>query len=695
MQFVRTLSHTIRSSVRHKLLALALLPVALVLPLALAGLIAWGASFTYDQLYVKVNTDLAVAHDIFMRIQQDHLSQLTRLSESHQFHNARARDDQNTIDALIAELKAQAGFSFLRVVPAHVYDGPLPQEDRVGIEILSAQELQRLDRDLAQTIRLPLVHTARARPTDRRVEDRGMVIRARHPVRDANGRIDVVLDGGVLLNNNFTFVDEIRDLVYGPGSLPSGSIGTVTVFLDDVRITTNVPRVAGKRALGTRVSEEVSRTVLDNGDNWINRAFVVNDWYISAYEPIMDVHGKRVGILYAGYLEAPFRAALWQTLGILLLLLIGLLALYAVLAIRGAKSIFRPVERMSRVVRATRLGEARRVGAVDSQDELAEMAREFDAMLDRLEGHAAEMQRWAEQLEDKVTERTAELQQRNDELQRTITVLRDTRRQLVMAEKLAALGELTAGVAHEINNPTQVMLGNLDVLTAELGDRLNPVRREVDLVVEQIYRIQAIIEKLLKYARPGEYAGYLVEIDVNQIVTDTISLVSHMRKQREFALDLDLQATRTVTINGQELQQVLVNLISNAVHALADSGGRIVLASEDWNEKGVCVSVSDNGSGMDPDQCSRIFNPFFSTKSQAKGTGLGLSVSYGLIRRYGGNITVSSQPGVGSQFRVWLLCQPQLTEDAETIAEQLHAAEVDEQDGTPVLDRDAIAQPQR
>ncbi len=680
MQHAKSLARTIRSSVRHKLLTLALLPVAIVLPIALAGLTAWGASFTYEQLYIKVNTDLAVAHDLFMRIQRDQLTHLARLSESYAFRDAIERSDLSSAERLVERLKNTAGFSFLRVIPAQ--DATRHMASRVGIEILDAQTLRSIDPQLADRVRLPLLQTRRARPTERTVEDRAMVIRAHHPVANINGRIDYVLDGGVLLNNNFTFVDRIRDLVYGPGSLPAGSIGTVTVFLDDVRISTNVPRVAGSRALGTRVSEEVSRAVLDGGDKWINRAFVVNDWYISAYEPIIDSSGNRVGILYAGYLEAPFRAALWQTLGMVLLLLIGLLALYALLAIRSAKSIFRPVERMSRVVRATRLGEAQRVGTVESQDELSELAREYDPMLDRLEEHAADIQEWDERLEDKVAERTAELQQRNDELQRTITVLRDTRRQLVTAEKLAALGEITAGVAHEINNPTQVMLGNLDVLMSELGDRLDPVRGEIDLVVEQIYRIQAIVEKLLKYARPGEYAGYLEPVDVNHVADDTVSLVSHMRKQRAFEIDLDLAATQTVTINAQELQQVLVNLISNAVHALPEAGGKIRLSTEDWDGHGVCIVVADSGSGMTPDQCSRIFNPFYSTKPEGKGTGLGLSVSYGLIRRYGGDITVQSEPGRGSVFRVWLLAEPRLTEDAETIAEQLHAAENSRQDET-------------
>lgn len=685
MRFIESIDRTVRSSVRYKLLALALLPVALILPIALAGLTAWGVSFTYEQLFVKVNTDLAVAHDLFTRIQQDHLRQLARLGESYRFRDALAAGDERVARRLVDALKQEAAFDFLRAVPADAVDAGPDPGPRVGIEVLAPEALEAIDPVLAASVRLPLVPTKRARPTDRRLEDRALVIRASYPVIRDDGSIATWLDGGVLLNNNFGFVDAIRDLVYGAGSLPQGSIGTVTVFLDDVRISTNVPRRIGERALGTRVSEEVSRSVLERGETWINRAFVVNDWYISAYEPITDRDGRRVGILYAGYLEAPFRAALWQAVGIALLLLFLLLGVYAALAVRGAKSIFRPVEQMSQVVRDTRLGQYRRVGQVDSSDELAELARGFDAMLDQIDRHTREIQDWARQLEDKVDARTVELRQRNDELQRTIDVLRETRRQLVTAEKLAALGELTAGVAHEINNPTQVMLGNLDLMVAELGTQLDPVRSEIDLVIEQIYRIQAIVEKLLKYARPGDYAGYLVQVDINQLVRDTLALVSHMQHQRRFRLQLDLQATTRITINEQEFQQVLVNLIGNAVHALPDVGGEVIVATGEWPGHGVCVSVTDNGSGMDDDQCSRIFNPFYSTKRAGDGTGLGLSVSYGLIRRYGGDITVASQPGVGTRFKVWLRSEPQIVEDAETIAEQLHAAE---QQASPCDDLD-------
>ena len=664
----------ISSSVRLKLLAMALVPVAIVVPLALFGLTSWSASFAYDQLYIKVTTDLAVAHDTFERIKRDELDYLLRLGDSHRFRSAMAADDHVAVRALTEALKQRAGFSFIQVIEPDAVAG-LPTEAAVGIEILDPQQLAAIDPALARFVELPIVETRRARPSERKLEQRGMVIRARQPVFDANGRLMAVLDGGVLLNNNFDFVDQIRDLVYGPGSLPAGSIGTVTVFLDDVRISTNVPRFAGKRALGTRVSDEVVRAVLDEGRTWIDRAFVVNDWYISAYEPIVDVNGERVGILYAGYLEAPFRAALWRALGLTVAILVILLSLYIVVAVRTAKSIFRPLETMFEVVHATRLGHSLRVGPVDSTDELAVLAGEFDDMLDRLEHNAAEMRDWAEQLEEKVEERTTELQLRNAELQRTITMLRETRRKLVTAEKLAALGELTAGVAHEINNPTQVMLGNLDVMSAQLGDALDPVRPEVDLVIEQVYRIQAIVEKLLKYARPSEYAGYLSEIDVNKVIQDTMALVSHIRNTHPFRLQLDLRATRRIVINEQELQQVLVNLVSNSAHALPDLGGEIRIGAHDWDQRGVTIQVIDNGSGMDADQCSQVFHPFYSTKREGEGTGLGLSVSYGLIRRYGGDITVSSEPGRGTTFEVRLLADPEVVDDVVSFEQQLHTLE--------------------
>ncbi len=684
--------HWIKGSLRYKLLTLVLFPILLIMPIALVLAIVWGAHTTYDQLYLKVNTDLTVSHDIFRRIREDYLTQLGILAESYTFRTALQKADKGAVDRLVDDLQANAQFTYLRLLNqiepgSDGHRDPLvvgktsPTLDRavqsgeagVAVEIFTNEELRRISPQLAGHYVLPLLDTPKARPTPRKIEDRVMMIRAFYPVRDLSGKRVAVLEGGVALNGNFNFVDNIRDLVYGPGSLPEGSIGTVTVFLDDVRITTNVPLAPGERALGTRVSNEVRTHVLDQGQVWIARAFVVNDWYLSAYEPILDVRGERVGMLYAGFLETPFRNQLWQALGILVLLFVALMGFSSLLAVWGAKSIFKPLERMSKVVRATRGGKQVRIGPVESRDEIGELAREFDGMLDLLEERERQIQSWADQLEEKVKERTAELQSKNLDLQRTIRALRHTRQQLVVAEKLAALGELTAGVAHEINNPAAVMLGNLDLIKEELGSAAEPVAKELRLVIEQVYRIKNIVNNLLQYSRPDEYAGYLTHVDVDQVVKNTLPLVRHLRKKKQFDIDLSLESSRNVEINEQELQQVLVNLVVNAVHAIDGEVGRLDIRTRDWDDKGVLIEVQDHGKGMEEDEIGRIFNPFYSTRGQGEGSGLGLSVSYGLIRRYGGNITVRSTPGEGSCFRVHLLSEPVMASEEETIEEQLQA----------------------
>lgn len=685
---------TLRTTVRYKLLALVLFPILLVMPIALALAIYWGKEFSYDQLFIKVNTDLSVAHDVFKRIRQDYLSSLAVLAQSHAFYLALQAKDAEAIKQQLMILKNTSGFDYLHILDtegnlliedyAAVYDrySKLVAEaaqgkPSVGIEIFDHERILAENKALAVKTQLPLVATAHAKLTKRKIEDRGMVIRAIYPAKNAQGKVVALLDGGVLLNANFGFVDTIRDLVYGPGRLPEGSIGTVTVFLDDVRISTNVALNPDERALGTRVSNEVRKQVLEQGEIWIDSAFVVNDWYISSYEPIVDINGLRVGMLYAGYLEAPFRLAFWQALGVLILLFVVLMVLSAWLSIRGAKSIFKPIEIMSAVVKATRDGQHRRIGQQESTDEIGELSRELDIMLDLLQERSQQIEDWAAQLEIKVTERTAELEQKNTDLHKTIDVLRKTRQQLVLAEKMAALGELTAGVAHEINNPTQVILGNLDIVTEAMGSQIEPVNEEVELIVQQVYRIQEIINNLLQYARPGEYAGYLEEVNVNSVVNNTFKLLQHMQKTTVFEIKLDLKAKLVVRINEQELEQVLVNLVANAVHALGPDGGEICVATRDWENKGVMILIKDNGTGMTQEQVSRIFNPFYTTKQQGEGTGLGLSLSYGLIRRYGGSITVEAAPGAGSSFYVWLLTEPVLVDDEEAISEQLHEFETE------------------
>jgi len=663
------------------------------MPIALVLAIYWGTNFSYEQLYIKVNTDLSVSSDIFERIKRDYLNALGTSAESYSFRTALANKDNALIAAHLQKLKQEESFSYIHLADQSgqiIELQPRVREPRKvrpssalaaaqnglassGVEIFSAQDLE--GDNLANKVHLALIDTPRARPTTQKFEERGMMIRALYPIINSSKEVLAIIDAGVLLNANFTFVDVIRDLVYGPGSLISGSIGTVTVFLDDIRINTNVPIRPGERALGTRVSDEVRTIVLDQGSTWIDRAFVVNDWYISSYKPIFDIDGQRVGMLYAGFLEAPFRQSLNNALIVLVLLFFVLMGLTGLVAFIGAKSIFKPIEMMSSVVHATRKGENKRIGKIDSKDEIGSLANELDAMLDLLDKRKKFIQNSAKELEEKVDERTFELKVKNRELTDTIQALRKTRQQLVIAEKMAALGELTAGVAHEINNPTAVMLGNLDVIIKELGPQMDPVQDEIDLVIKQIYRIKDITNNLLQYAKPDNFAGFMNDVDINNVINETITLVKHIHCKVDYQVELDLKASLLIHINQQELQQVLINLIVNAIQALDSKQSKISISTRNLKLSGIEIIIADNGHGMTQESLKKVFNPFYTTKTPGEGTGLGLSISYGLIRRYGGNIEVDSKPGKGTSFTVTLFCNPVMMEDEKMMLEQLQQIE--------------------
>jgi two-component system, NtrC family, sensor kinase len=674
----------IRTRLRFKLLALVLLPGLLIVPAILGVAYYWSKSFSYNQLYSKVTSDLTMARETFRRMQLDHLAQLKQVAESYAFHVGLERRDLSTLRAQMERLLAHEHFDFVHVIDGQgrsLLDGgeqgftsrfsplrtrALQGEPASGVEVFSHADLLRESEALAQRGRVSLLETSGAGVE----EDRGLVLRMLYPAKDARGRVIAVLDGGILLNHNHRFVDAIRDAVYGPGSLPEGSGGMVAIFLDDVRVTTNLLLPAGGRAVGARISREVKESVLAKGETWINRAFVADDWYISAYEPLYDVGGQTVGVLHAGFLEAPFRRAYAQALAALLVTFVCAMTLSGFLIVRGTKSIFRPLETMAAVVRATKQGEERRIGQAQPYrrgvgDEVAELAREFDAMLDLLQQRNREIAHAADQLELKVQERTRELAARNLELERLLELLLETRRQLVLSAKLAALGELTAGVAHEINNPTAVILGNIDLLTAELGELAAPVRDEIELVVQQVYRIRQITDSLLQYSRPPPSFENLPAVDVNLLLEETLVLVRHESARRCVEVHTQLHAKRPVRIARQELQQVLVNLLVNALQALPERG-RLELRTDDWEEGGVVIRVRDNGGGISAQHLERVFDPFFTTKGH-EGTGLGLYVSYGIVRRYGGHLEVDSELGRGSEFSVWLLETPRQIENEEAL----------------------------
>lgn len=665
----KRLRHSINSSIRYRLLILILIPILVILPLILGITLFWFYKFTYAQLYAKVSTDLSVAHDVFVRLQADYLNELEKLVESHAFQLAYRESNYDRIAEQLELMLKTTDFDYLRITrrgassfslaPSPLLENAMRLgKQGVGVELLFRDVFHQLNPELNDQTLMPLINTPYSAPTSRTSENRALVIRTVYPIRNQFGDPIAVMDGGVLLNRNFSFVDEIRDLVYGEGSLPEGGWGTVTVFLDDVRISTNVPLQQGERALGTRVSREVRDQVLGEGKEWVNRSFVVNAWYISAYKPILDVFGDRVGMLYTGYLESPYTQAYTRAVTVLIVLIVLTGFLIGLIVVWGAKSIFHPIEAMISVARATKRGEDKRIGKVSSRDEIGELASQFDSMLDQLKERSQQLEKAADKLEQEVEARTLELKSKNTWLEETVTLLRETQHQLTVAGKLAALGQLTAGVAHEINNPTAVILGNVDILTKELGSNADSVQTEINLIIEQIYRIRSIVDKLLQYARPVEVSGHVEEVEVNSLVETSLQLVEHELSRKSISVKKELLATNRVRINPQELQQVLVNIFMNSIQALSEQGRIDCLTSN--SAKGVTITVRDYGTGIAAEDLDRVFDPFYTRKST--GTGLGLSVSLSLIQRYGGDIKVDSVQREWTTFTVSLRKDPLLKE---------------------------------
>ncbi|MDX3975555.1 cache domain-containing protein [Shinella sp.] len=660
--------HAIRParSVRYRLLAIALLPMLVILPLLLGVTVyRWNEKFDAT-LISKVNGDLTIAHQYLAHILDNTGEHVTALGASARFRDV--ANDGAALKILLNDARARLELDFLYVIAPDgalvasvtgetagalrtdwpVIRDALAGKPSTGVDIFENADLEKLSPDLAARAKLPLVSTPNAVPTERMEETRGMVVQSASPVTLGEGR-QAVLVGGILLNQNLVFIDTINDLVYREASLPEGSQGTATLFLDDVRISTNVRLFEGRRALGTRVSAAVRSAVLGEGRTWLDSAFVVNDWYISAYEPITDSHGKRVGMLYVGFLEAPFTAAKYQTVLTIVAAFFAITAASVPIFLRWARGIFEPLERVDATIARVESGDlGARTGPVDSQDEIGRVAVHLDDLLNQLERSDQELRRWNEELNARVDERTRELQLANRQLEATT-------KQLILSEKLAAIGEITAGVAHEINNPIAVMQGNLEVVRAVVGDRAELAKVEFQLLDEQIQRISQIVTKLLQFAKPEEFAGFVDRHAPGLAVADCMPLVQHLLAKAAIEVRLENTAERLVLMNRTELQQVVVNLIVNAIHAMPD-GGRLTIATRDRDREGrpgVELAVSDTGVGMDPDLVAKVFDPFFTTKRQ-EGTGLGLSISQTLVTRQGGTIAVASRPGEGATFTIWL-----------------------------------------
>ncbi|MBE9574221.1 MAG: cache domain-containing protein [Proteobacteria bacterium] len=490
-----------------------------------------------------------------------------------------------------------------------------------GTVVLSKEFLSAENPELAERARIPLIPTPRTAPRAEKEETSGMALAAAIPVFDKGDLLGVIY-GGILLNRSTKIVDSVRDTVFQQEIYKGRSIGTATIFFKDLRISTNVMTPEGKRAIGTRVSKEVKEHVLTKGKRWTDRAFVVSDWYITAYEPIEDIFGERVGMLYVGVLEAKYADMRSKALSVLVLIIVAGMLLAIGLGYILEKKIMSPVHRLIKAGHQVSEGSLTpEIGAI-SKGEIGVLQNTFQDMV-------AAMGR-----------RRAAAENR-----------------LLQSEKQASVGRLAAGVAHEINNPLTGVLTYTHMLLRrkDIGD---DIRSDLQTIVESTERVRKIVKGLLDFSRQTKLDQEPTE--VNRLIRSTISVMENQALVIGVSIEFNPgEDLPMLTLDRNQFQSVLLNIIINALDATEPGGSirvstGISLSASDAGKKGVEIAITDTGCGIPQEDLDKLFDPFFTTKEVGQGTGLGLSVSFGIVQRHGGTIRVQSEVDHGSTFTIWL-----------------------------------------
>ncbi|MDM7995999.1 MAG: cache domain-containing protein [Acidobacteriota bacterium] len=648
----------IRSSIKARLIKS--FTVAILIPsivTAVAGVMMIRQQI-YDQAQVRVTADLESAKEIYSNYAE-------RLKDSLRIHATRMivygaleRGDSKGLDAEMERIRNAEKLDILTLTDSsgnvfyRTSNPDLVGDDQSGdpfvayvrqnrtpvssTGIVPREELLKESSKLADQALMDITFTRMAEPSEKTKTTSGMMLKGAAPVFTAGGRFVGILIGGKLLNRNYEIVDKIRTTVFKEESYKGQQVGTATIFQDDVRISTNVRNADGSRAITTRVSAEVADAVLKRNDTWRGRAFVVNDWYISAYAPIPSLKGDTIGMLYVGTLERPYRDILYKNLYTYFGITLLAVGLASGIAIWVANKISRPLHAMADAAQKIAEGDYSQKVEITSDDETGFLANNFNHMVSQLVRAHQELRDSAETLERKVEQRTAEV--------------KAMQAHLIQSEKLAGVGKLAAGVAHEINNPLTCVLTNTSLMLADLPPE-DPRREDLQTVVDETLRCRKIVKGLLDFARQTKPQKQ--RLDLNKVAADVITLVRNQASFQNITIHTDLDSgIPTVLADADQMRQVALNIILNAADAMPQGGEIRIRTLYEPETRQVKMRISDTGPGIPAEIQDKLFEPFFTTKKT--GTGLGLAIAYGIMDRHKGSLKIESALGHGTTVIVIL-----------------------------------------
>lgn len=487
-----------------------------------------------------------------------------------------------------------------------------------GTILMSRDELDREAEGLVGRAFMEIKPTPHARLTPKKIEDRGMVMVAAAPIQRGATVLGAVY-GGVLVNRNSALVDSIRDIVYDDEEYAGASVGTATIFLDDVRVSTTVRGADGNRALATRVSREVAERVLDNGRPWEAEAFVVKDWYLTAYDPILDPGGRAIGMLYVGILKRPFQDYSRSLIFKYLLISLFALCVALVLAFFIAGRLAMPIHRL--VQTANRWHEGERPPPVPTDkscDETERLIRAFNQM-------------------------TATLVDREENLR------------AINRSYMETLGF----VSHELKSPVATIMNYVYLLgERKLGDLTERQIKAVHAIDANSRRLVEMVRHYLNLSRieNGDLSPVRGRVAVIEDILQPLLQAAEadiqgrgMRVENEIGADVTLEADRNM------VREVFENLLSNAVKYGRDGGAITFRCQPDDAEGMMAFAVRNEGEGVPRERLPELFQKFSRLEGsqgarKQKGTGLGLFITKHIVEAHGGRVRVASEPGAWVEF---------------------------------------------
>jgi signal transduction histidine kinase len=487
-----------------------------------------------------------------------------------------------------------------------------------AIEVLDKDSIKY--ENVSEIVNIDIKETEDSIDSAENVQDSAMALISIEPIYDEDGTLLGAAMAADILNKDYSIVDTVKD----------ASKDATTIFLDGVRISTNVQDNGG-RAIGTLVSEEVYKYVVLDGNTYYGRAFVVNEWYLTAYEPIYDSNGKIIGMLFVGTPESKFLALQANVRN--QTFVVGLIGLFIALLVSYIinRGIIKPLEQLKQGAERVSSGRYDQKVIVDSDDEFGELAKAFNKMATQINISDEKLKKHAEELKASYNE---------------------------LKELDNLKSELIAIVSHELRTPLTSIKGYVElVLDGTMGTINDSQKKCLQVADDNIVRLRRLIESMLDLSKieRGELEMYREKVNLRAIVCDVIEYLKPLATEKNIKLNSEVEGIN-LEADKDRITQVLTNLIENAIKF--SPANESILVSGVLENEHVHLKVTDRGAGIPKKDMVKVFDRFYqvdsSTKRKKGGSGLGLAVCKSIVEAHKGSIWVESELGKGSTFHILL-----------------------------------------